>query len=102
MLAVNEKISEQLEHRGKLLARIAEQREQMAEIGSHLRAPLAMADRGVAVAYFLRSHPLLFAGVAAFFVIRRPSMAGLLWLGGRVWKIYRDFTLLLAKRLSRD
>ena len=102
MLAVNEKISEQLEHRGKLLARIAAQREQMTEIGSNLRAPLAMADRGVAVAQFLRSHPLLFAGAVVFFIIRRPSMAGLVWLGGRVWKIYRDFTLLLAKRLSRD
>jgi hypothetical protein len=102
VLAVNEKISEQLEHRGKLLARIAAQREQMTKIGSDLRAPLAMADRGVAVAQFLRSHPLLFAGVVVFFVIRRPSMASLVWLGGRVWKIYRDFTLLLAKRLSRD
>jgi hypothetical protein len=38
----------------------------------------------------------------AFIVIRRPSMAGLVWLGGRAWKIYRDFTLLLAKRLSPD
>jgi hypothetical protein len=97
---MNEKISELLERRGKLLARIAAQRKQMAEIGSHFRTPLSMADRGVAAAYFLRSHPLLFAGVVAFFVIRRPSMAGLVWLVGRVWKIYRDFTLLLAKRLS--
>ena len=97
---MNEKISELLERRGKLLARIAEQREQMAEIGSHLRPPLSMADRGMAAVYFLRSHPVLFAGVVAYFVIRRPSMAGLVWLGGRVWKIYRDFTLLLAKRLS--
>jgi hypothetical protein len=102
VLAMNEKISELLEHRGKLLARIAAQREQMAEIGSHLQTPLAMADRGVAVARFLHSHPVLFAGVVAFIVIRRPSMAGLVWLGERAWKIYRDFTLLLAKRLSPD
>jgi hypothetical protein len=102
VLAVNEKIFELLERRNKLLARIAAQREQMTEIGSDLRAPLVMADRGVAVAQFLRSHPLLPAGVVLFFVIRRPSLATLVWLGGRVWKIYRDFTLLLAKRLSRD
>ena len=102
MLAVNKKMFGLLERRGKLLARIAAQRDQVTEIGSNLRAPLAMADRGVVVARFLRSHPMLFAGVLVFVVIRRPSLASLVWVGGRVWKIYRDFTLLLAKRLSRD
>lgn len=99
---MNEKMFELIEHRRKLLARIASQRGQITEIGSNLRPPLAMADRGVAIAQFLRSHPLLFAGVVVFFVIRRPSLASLVWVGGRVWKIYRDFTLLLAKRLSQD
>ena len=39
------KISELMQRRSKLLARIAAQREQMTEIGSQLRAPLALADQ---------------------------------------------------------
>jgi hypothetical protein len=95
---MNEKMLELMERRGRLLARIAKQREQMAEIGSNLRTPLLLADRGMAVAHYLRFQPLLFAVVAAFFAIRRRSVAGLVWGGLSVWKLYRDFTSLSAKR----
>jgi len=98
----NEKMFGLMERRRKLLTRIAAQREQMTEIGSYLRTPLALADRGVAVAHFLRFHPLLVAGVVAFFVIRRRSVTGAVWGVWRVWKEYRDFSLHSAKLLSRD
>ena len=99
---MKQKISELMDRRGKLLERIAAQREQVADIGSQFRIPLRLADRGMAVARYMRIQPLLLAGVLVFLVIRRPNLASLLWLGGRVWKTYRDFTLLLAKRLSQD
>jgi hypothetical protein len=99
---MNEKMFELLERRGKLLARIAAQREQMTEIGSYFRTSLSLADRGMAVVHYLRFHPLLVAGVVAFFVIRRRIVAGLVWGVWRVWKEYRDFSLHLAKLLSRD
>jgi uncharacterized membrane protein YqjE len=100
VLVMNEKMFKLIERLGKLLARIAAQREQMADIGSYFRASLSLADRGVAVVHFLRFHPLLVAGVAAFFVIRRRSVAGLVWGVWRVWKEYRDFSLHSAKLLS--
>jgi YqjK-like protein len=97
---MNEKMFELMERREKLLARIAAQRVQMTEIGSHFRSPLSLADRGVAVARFFRFHPSLVAGVAAFFLIRRRSMAGLVWGVWRLWKVFRDFTVLSAKLFS--
>jgi YqjK-like protein len=97
---MNEKISDLMQRRRKLLERISAQREQLAEIGSNLRSPLLLADRRVAVVRFLRIHPLLVAGVAALFVIRRRGRAGLVWGVWRVWKVYREFTLRSAKLFS--
>lgn len=99
---MNEKMFELMERRERLLARITNQREQMTEIGSNLRTPLLLADRGIAIAHYLRNQPLLFAVVATFFVFRRRSVAGLIWGGLSVWKLYRDFTSLSAKRLPSD
>jgi len=89
---MNKKMFELTQNRGELLARIAAQREQMTEIAAEWRTPLALADQGVAAVRFLRFHPLLVAGIMAFFVIRRRSVAGLVWGVWRVWKGYRYFT----------
>ena len=94
---MNEKMFELMQIRGELLARIAEQREQMTEIGTHWRAPLALADEGVAAVRFLRCHPLLVAGVVTFFVIRRRGVAGLVSGMWQVWKGYRYFNFFSAK-----
>ena len=101
-MPANEKRSELMERRGKLLSRIAAQRGQIAEIGSQFQTPLLLADKGMGAARYLRVHPFLLAGVVGFLVIRRPRLASLVWLGGRVWRIYRDFSSLLAKRLLQD
>lgn len=98
---MNEKMFELMQSRGKLLARIAAQREQMTEIGTHWRTPLALADQGVAAVRFLRCHPLLAAGAMAFFVIRRRGVAGLVRGMWRVWKGYRYFTFLSSKLSPR-
>ncbi|MDD5384807.1 MAG: YqjK-like family protein [Gallionella sp.] len=88
-----------MQRRGELLAKIAAQRGQVAQIGARWQAPLALADQGLAVVRFLRSHPALVAGVVALFVIRRRGVVGLMKSGWRVWKGYR-FLTALSERLS--
>ena len=91
-----------MQRRGELLARIAAQREQMAEVGARWKAPLALADQGLAVVRFLRSHPVLVDGIVALFVIRRCGVVGLLKSGWRVWKGYRYLAALSEKLSSRN
>ena len=90
------------QRRGELLARIAAQREQVAQIGTRWQAPLALADQGLVVVRFLRSHPVLVASVVALFVIRRRGVVGLMKGGWRVWKGYRFLTALSERLSSRN
>ena len=94
---MNGKLLGLTQRRGELLARIAVQREEMTEIEAEWNAPLALADQGVAAVRFLRHHPLLVAGAIAFVVIRRHSVAALLWGVWNVWKDYCDFASIPEK-----
>lgn len=97
---MNDSMFKLMQNRSKLLAKIAAQRGQMTEIEAEWRAPLALADRGVAVVRFLRCHPLLVSGAMAIILFHRRSMTGmtgLMWGVWRTWKSYRDFTSILAK-----
>lgn len=87
--------------RGELLARIAAQRGQVAEIGERLRTPLALGDLGVAAARFLRSSPVLGAGVIAALVIRRRGVAGMARFFWRVWRGCRYYARISAKLSSQ-
>jgi len=89
---MNSELSAVMQRRGELLARIALQREHLAEIGARLQTPLAWADRGLAVARFLRSNPVLVAGVTAALVIRRRSVVGIARVCWRVWRGCRSFS----------
>lgn len=99
---MNEQMLAVMQRRGELLAKIAAQRGQVAQIGARWQAPLALADQGLAVVRFLRSHPALVAGVVALFVIRRRGVVGLVKGGWRVWKGYRFLTTLSEKLSSRS
>lgn len=90
-----------MQRRGELLARIAAQRGQVAEIGERLHTPLALADLGVAVSRFLRSNPVLGAGVIAALVIRRRGVIGAARVFWRVWRGYRYFAGLTMGLSSR-
>lgn len=94
---MNGKLLGLTQRRGELLARIAVQREEMTEIEAEWNAPLALADEGVAAVRFLRHHPLLVAGAIAFVMIRRHSVAALMWGVWGVWKGYRDFASIPEK-----
>ena len=101
MRVMNKQMRVVMQKRGELLARIASQREQVAEIGTRWQTPLALADQGLAAMRFLRSNPVLAAGVAALFVIRRRGVVGLARGAWRAWKGYRYLTALSAKLASR-
>lgn len=100
MFTMNDQMLALKQRRSELLANIAEQREQVAEIGTCLRSPLALADQGLVVVRFLRSRPVLVAGVAALFVIRRRGMASLVKGAWRVWKGYRQLSAFSEKLSS--
>lgn len=88
---MNEKLFEFAQRRTELLARIARQREELADVAAEWDAPLALADHGLAAVLILRRHPLLVAGVTAVILMRRSSVAALMWGMWRVWKRYRYF-----------
>ena len=99
---MNKQMREVMRRRGELLASIAAQREQVAQIGTRWQTPLALADQGLAAVRFLRSRPVLFAGVAALLMIRkRGVMMGLAKYGALAWKGYRYFAAFAEKGSSR-
>lgn len=94
---MNSELSAVMQRRGDLLAKTALQREHLAEIGARLQTPLAWAARGLAVARFLRSNPVLVAGVTAALVIRRRSVVGIARVARQVWKGCRSFARITSK-----
>lgn len=98
---MNKRMAELMRRRQELLARIDMQRGQVAEIGRRWETPLAIADQGVAAARFLRSHPVLVAGVAALLLVRRRGVVGLAKGAWMVWKGYRSIAALSAKLSTR-
>lgn len=98
---MSKQMIELMQKRTELLVKIAEQRGQMTGMGTRLQTPLEIADQGLAAMRFLRSNPVLVAGVAALIVIRRRGVIGLVQSVWRVWKGYRYFTAISAKLSSR-
>jgi hypothetical protein len=92
---------EVMQRRGDLLAKIASQRGQVAQIGARWEAPLAFTDKCLAATRFLRSRPIFTASVAALFVVRRRGFMGLARSGWLAWKWYRYFIVFSAKLSSK-
>lgn len=78
-----------MKRRGELLARIAAQRDQIVELGTKLETPLALGDRALAAARFVRLHPILVVAVVVALVTRRVGVVGLAGISWRLWKRYR-------------
>ena len=76
--------------RERLLARSAAQRDELALLLAPLKGPLAVADRGIAVAQYARAHPGLVAIAAAIFIVLSPKRA-FRWARRAfgVWRGYR-------------
>lgn len=98
---MNKRMLAVMQRRGELRERIAAQREQLAKAGERWQGPLALADKGVAIACFLRARPVLTAGIVALFIIRRRGVMGLVRSGWMVWKGYRHLASVSARLASR-
>jgi hypothetical protein len=87
--------------RQKLLAKIADQRVQLSELGAQWQPALHYADRARAVFGFVSRHAVFVGGVAAMFLIRRNGLSLLLRSGWRAWKFYRYFKSVSTKVFSQ-
>lgn len=82
------KLTELAERRATLVARAATQRAALSQIATSWRGPLAVADRGLAAAKFIKNHPALLLGAAGLVVALRPRRAvGWFQRGWRVWRM---------------
>lgn len=76
----------------RLIARTAAQRTVIADAYQRCQKPAGIVDRGVAVARFLKSHPLLFAiGIAATAAVGRRKLVGWAGRGWVAWQTVRTF-----------
>jgi hypothetical protein len=89
---MNDQMFALLQQRSELLARIAMQREQVAESAVRLETPLAFIDKGLAAVSFLRSAPVLSAILVALLMNRRRILTGLVKGAWRLWKGYRKLS----------
>jgi hypothetical protein len=76
--------------RERLLAKAAAQRDEVALLLMPWQAPLAVADRGVTVAAYLRAHPSIVLVAVAALVVLSPKRA-FRWArrAFAVWRGYR-------------
>ncbi|HSD42684.1 MAG TPA: YqjK-like family protein [Burkholderiales bacterium] len=61
--------------RERLIAKAAAQREEVALLLAPWQAPLAIADKGVAVVAYVRGHPEIVLVAVAAFVVLSPKRA---------------------------
>jgi YqjK-like protein len=69
---MNEKLIKLAERRATLIARAENQRDTFARASVSLRAPLALADRGLDGIHYLKQHPEWLAGTAVLALLLRP------------------------------
>ena len=98
---MNKRMQEVMQRRQLLLARIADQRGQMAELSATLQMPLYLADHAWNVLNFMRARAWLFAGVAGLVVVKRRGVTSLAKGAWRFWKKYRFFIAAARKITAR-
>lgn len=96
---MNDRLIELAERRASLVARAAIQRDDLMQILSSWRSPLAMADQALLVIHYIRSYAGLVAGVATFLVpFRSWRMAKWVQRGFLLWKMARVAKRILPRR----
>ena len=77
------------QRRRLLLEKIGAQRNDLAQLSSHLERPLAWADSGLRAARYLHDHPTVLAGgLTAVLALRRSGLLGLVNSGWRLLYLY--------------
>lgn len=101
MTSVRERLIEIARRKERLIARADAQRVLIAASLDSLRGPIAIADKGLEAAHFLRAHPLLVTvAVAAVVVLRGRgilSLAGRGYAAWRAWKSLSSLAVLLFR-----
>lgn len=92
---MSERLIKLAERRATLIARADNQRDALAIAVEPWRKPLALADRGLAIANYLRQQPALLAGGAALTMLLRPRRI-LKWTQ-RGWLAWRFITSIKRK-----
>ena len=88
---MNKKLLKLALRREYLVLEASKQRVQIAQAVDAWRAPLALADKGLAVISFVKKHPVWMAGGSAILLkVLRPSRVGK-WLsrGWVAWQLLR-------------
>jgi YqjK-like protein len=87
---VNRRLDQIAVRRERLLAKAAAQREEVALLLTPWHAPLAVADKGLSVAAYLRAHPSIVIVAVAALVVLSPKRA-YRWArrSFAVWRGYR-------------
>jgi hypothetical protein len=87
---VNRRLAQIQVRRERLMAKAAAQREEVALLLSPWAKPLAVADRGVAAAAYVKAHPSIVLLAAAALVVLSPRRA-FRWArtGFAAWRAYR-------------
>lgn len=95
---MNRRLAQIHVRRERLVAKAAAQRDEVALLLAPLAGPLAMADRGVAAAVYVRTHPEIVLIAAAALVVLSPKRA-LRWArrAFAVWRGYRWAAAALAR-----
>lgn len=87
----NEPLIELARHKERLIARAGQQRTAIVAAFRRWEKPAAAIDRGIAVAHFLRAHPLLLAaGLAVAAVLGRRNLMRWLGRGLVAWRTWRS------------
>lgn len=93
---MNARLTTIARRRAALVAQIAAQRTELDRLMQPWRMPLALADRGMALAHRLRAHPLAVAvGVALLTRMGRGRLG--VWIG-RIWTTWQVYRSLQDQR----
>lgn len=98
---VDRQLSQLLLRRGEILARIRQQRVEVATLSAQLEPALILADRGLSLWRRAGQHPYVVAGVAALVLLRRRGLSGLLRSGFRLWRGWRFFSAFRKSLFDR-
>lgn len=95
---MNRRLAQIHARRERLVAKAAAQRDEVALLLTPWEAPLALADKGVAAATYVRDHPGLVLAAAAALAVLSPKRA-FRWArrAYAVWRGYRWAVTALAR-----
>lgn len=79
----------------RLMVRVGQQRDKLAELGERLRKPCALADKAMDAGRYVKGHPLAAgAGFALLAVLGRRHVfrvAGYVWSAWKAWRFASRF-----------